>query len=482
MTTVNTQSESSGAAHEAPDRVLTTLNRDGSRNWLRPRVSRGRYLSARRWTAWGLIALFAIMPTLRIGGKPLLLFDIAQRQFTVLGTTFLPTDSFVMMLAMLSVFVAVFLGTALLGRVWCGWACPQTVYLEFVYRPIERWIDGTRGRGGKPGRPPGAVRTLFKIAIYGALSLVLAHVFLAYFVDLRDLSGWMLRSPVEHPGSFLVMAGTTAAMMFNFAYFREQTCLVACPYGRFQSVLLDRESLIIRYDTLRGEPRGRGTRRLDVLASAGASRGDCVDCDLCVSTCPTGIDIRNGLQMECVACAQCIDACDAVMERIGRPRGLIRYTSEAAAATKRGIRPFRGRVLAYGAALTAVLAALAARVAGSEPMDVEVLRGPGLPYVVMPSGEISNVLRLKITNRTHEARTYSVSLGEAAASGARIEGAVELTIQPAQSKDEAVVLVLPASALRGGPLDVPLRITANDGASTSRTHKALGPPDTGGTP
>lgn len=324
-----------------PPRVLATLNDDGSRRWLKPRVSPGRFLSRRRAVAYGLILLFTAIPYIQVGGRPLVLLDLPARRFTIFGVTFLPTDTVLLALFMVSVFVGVFLLTALLGRVWCGWACPQTVYMEFVYRPIERLLEGSPGRRRKGVLAESGVGKVLKFGAFLVVSLFLAHTFLAYFVGVERLAHWVTRSPLEHPSGFLIVAAVTGLMLFDFGYFREQMCLVACPYGRFQSALLDRSSLIVSYDRKRGEPRGRKTVSLPLVDGAGSARGDCVDCGLCVATCPTGIDIREGLQMECVHCAQCIDACDAVMTKLGMPRGLIRYSSQDAIEGKqaRFLRP-----------------------------------------------------------------------------------------------------------------------------------------------
>ena len=237
------------SAPAAVGRVLPTLNEDGSRRWLRPKPSHGKYFVRRRAVAYGLMFVFFIIPYLRMGGKPIILLDLPHREFTFFGTTFLPTDTLLLMLLTASILITIFLATALFGRVWCGWACPQTVYMEFLFRPIERWLEG--GRSGSMQldklhlRGQLHARRLAKYAIYLALALFLAHTFLAYFVGVDQLAVWVRRSPVQHPTSFAIMALVTAAIMFDFTFFREQTCLVACPYGRFQSVLLDRQSLIV---------------------------------------------------------------------------------------------------------------------------------------------------------------------------------------------------------------------------------------------
>src|SRR5690606_33755634 len=212
--------------------VLSTMTADGSRRWLRPRPSSGKFAARRRILAYALIALYTALPFVRVGGQPAMLFDVSARRFTVFGFTFLPTDTVLLALTLVTIFVAIFLVTALWGRVWCGWACPQTVYMEFIFRPIERLFEGTRGRGGNPRVPPSTARKLGKYAVYFVICFVLANTFLAYFVGVETLGQWMVQSPFEHPVPFLIMAFVTGLMMFDFAYFREQMCTLACPYGR----------------------------------------------------------------------------------------------------------------------------------------------------------------------------------------------------------------------------------------------------------
>ena len=249
----------------ATSRVLPTLNVDGTRRWIRPKPSHGAFYARRRVVAYALMFVFLAIPYIKVGGKPLILLDLPRREFTFVGVTFLPTDTLLLMLMMASILVAVFLLTALFGRVWCGWACPQTVYMEFLFRPIERFFEGGRSGSLELDRqgPRGQInpRRVAKYGVYGLLSLLLAHTFLAYFVGIDRLVVWITRSPVEHPASFGVMALVSDGdHVFDFAWFREQTCIVACPYGRLQSVLLDRHSLVVGYDDNRGEPRSQGAR------------------------------------------------------------------------------------------------------------------------------------------------------------------------------------------------------------------------------
>ena len=454
-------------APEAQERVLSTLNRDGSRRWIRPKLSRGRYYRRRFFTAWGLIATFTLIPILKLGGKPLMLFDIPKREFIIFGATFLPTDTFLLMLLLFSIFIGIFLVTAILGRVWCGWACPQTVYMEYLYRPLENLIEGGRNRQMELDERGPDLRRILKYVAFFAISAFLANTFLAYFVGWDRLLGWMTSPPARHPAAFAVMLGTTLLMFLDFAWFREQTCIVACPYGRFQSVLLDRQSLVVGYDAGRGEPRARWRKKEERTA------GDCIDCSLCVSTCPTGIDIRDGLQMECIHCTQCVDACDAVMDRIGLDRGLIRYTSQAELASGKGsfLRP---RLVVYSAILLVMFGAFAFSLADKKTADVTLLRGLGAPFTILPSGEVSNQIRIKIANRAQEERTYLIEL-DAAEGLTMIAPENPLTIAPGETEMTGAFITAPTSAFAGGETAVTLTISDGVDFFKELQYRILGP-------
>lgn len=456
------------------ENVLSTLEADGSRRWLHPRLSKGRHWHRRRAVAWGLIAFFTLLPWLRFQGMPVVQLDIIHRKFILLGNTFLPTDTLPLALLIVSLFLTVFFLTAVLGRVWCGWGCPQTVYLEFVFRPIQRVFFGRAGVGGKPKKDVAGWRYVALYATYLVICAHLTNTFLAYFVGTDNLTKWIwTSSPAAHPAAFLIFVAVTGFMMFDFAFWREQLCIIGCPYGRMQSVMLDRNSLIISYDEGRGEPRGKPRKAKKGRDVALPVVGDCIDCDSCVQVCPTGIDIRQGLQMECVACAQCIDACDDIMDRMKRPRGLIRYSSQDAMDGK-PVRMLRPRVILYPLAILVLLTGVAFFLATKPTADIEVLRTLGRPFSVMADATIDNPLRVKITNRTDDPRTYRFAMP--AVAGAHIDSTnTAVTLGPGETTTEAIQVLLPYEAFTGGRLQATLQIIDDLGTTFDQKIRLQGP-------
>ena len=439
---------------------------------------------ARRIVAYTLILIYSALPWLTINDKPAILLDVVQRRFTIFGKTFLPTDTLLLALLLIILFILVFLVTALFGRVWCGWACPQTVYLEFLYRPIEYLLEGAPGKK-KPKRFVG-FRKVLRIVIYLLISLHLSQTFIAYFVGADQVSHWIWGAPTDHPVAFTIVAVTTGLMMFDFTYFREQVCCVVCPYARMQSALLDQDSLIVTYDKNRGEPRGkkRAKKGADSSDVSLPQLGDCINCTLCVQTCPTGIDIREGLQLECIGCAQCIDACNTVMEKIGRAPNLIKYSSERIinGGTTHIIRP---RIVIYPIILIAVSIAFVYLLRTQSGADVLLVREQGALFVNHEDArEISTGVRLRVTNRTDAPQSYSAQV--ISPQGARLSGFEPLGLEPSEKGSRVFRLYAPYDTFVDGISVVDVRVVDAAGdLEIIRQYKISGPmsfPEPGGSP
>jgi len=449
----------------APERVLPTLNADGTRNRIRPRLYPGPLLSRRRAVAWTLVVLFVGLPFLTIGGKPAIFLDVVQREFSLFGHTFLATDGVLLMLLMLTIFAAVFWTTALVGRAWCGWGCPQTVYMEFLFRPIERLFEGKREAQLELDKRGTSIRRALKNLVFLGLSFVLANVFLSYFVGTHALRSWMTEPPARHLAGFLVVAITTGLIFFDFAYFREQMCTVICPYARLQAVLLDRRSLIIGYDAKRGEPRSKGKQK--------PGNGDCIDCQACVVACPTGIDIRQGLQLECIACAQCVDACDSIMARIHKPSGLIRYAAQETLESGNKAALLRPRVVIYSVLLLGLLVTLTSALSVKPGAEVTILRGIGAPF--SESGpQVVNQIRIKIRNRGSAAQSYHVALADLPAAQL-ISPEDPLRVPAGEQRTTSVFVLAPRSAFARASRAVHFRITDGHGYLAEFPYELLGP-------
>jgi len=427
--------------------------------------------------AFVLIAVMFLLPWVKVGGMPAVLLQIPERRFAVFGHVFWPQDGFYLALLLIGLALSLFFFTALVGRVWCGWACPQTVFMEGVFRRIEEWIEGDRHARKRLDAAPWTAGKVGKKAAKHALFLFVAalvsNTFLAYFVGGERLVGWVTEPPAEHWTAFLIMAITLAVFYFDFAWFREQFCVVLCPYARFQAVLTDAHTLQVGYDTVRGEPRGRPAG-----ARAAAVLGDCIDCLKCVAVCPTGIDIRDGFQLECIGCARCIDACDGIMKRIGRPAGLIRYDSlmRLGGAATRILRP---RVVVYSVLLIGVIAGLAYALEVRADTDMTVVRPPGAPFAVLPGGVVSNHFSVRILNRGAAGRAYRLAL--AGAPDARLITALNPVTVPAGEQERVEVFVdLARKQVPGGKLPLTLQVydgsaLAAESATTFLAPAALAP-------
>lgn len=428
----------------------SSLRSDGSRNYVHPADVKGRFTRLRYTIFTVLIAIYVALPFVKVGGHPAVFMDIVNRKFYLFGAVFNAQDFWLMFFLLSGVGLTLLMVTAIKGRLWCGYACPHTVFLEGVFRRIERLIEGPRAqrlRRNAAGLTfDSAWRKLLKHAIYIVIALLLSHVFISYFVSLPSLVDMVQESPAKHPTAFTWVVVMSGILWFNFAWFREQLCLIICPYGRLQSAMTDRDTMVIGYDFNRGEPRGK---------ASDPSNGDCIDCKRCVVVCPTGIDIRNGLQMECVGCAACVDACDEIMEKVDRPTGLIRYDSlnGLEGKSKRVRRP---RLFFYGGIATLWLVGAAFAFNQSTEFEANVLRHEGAPFAVV-DGQVRNSVRIHLVNKTSERQTFVVT-PENASGIAYIVPRPRVELDSLGSTYLPILAVLPQDEMKPG-LEVQLTIT-----------------------
>lgn len=421
---------------------LTSVNSDGSRYFLHPADVRGKFTLWRRVFGALLLAVYVLLPWIPVGGFPAVFLDLAERRFHFFGLTFLSEDLWIGFFLLTGLGFSLFYVTALFGRLWCGWACPYTVFLEHIYRRIERLIDGDSAMRKKLDAAPRTnskiTRRIIKHSLYVLVSLILAHIFISYFISIPRLYEYMRQSPVNHAKAFGVMLFLTGALYFSFSWFREQFCIILCPYGRIQSALTDDDTVIIGYDAKRGEPRGK---------KSDPNAGDCISCSRCVQVCPTGIDIRNGLQLECIGCAGCIDACDEVMDKIERPRGLIRYDSlNGFAGGKKHY--FRPRIFLYTGFMALGATVLTLFLTTLHSAKVELIRMTGQPYYVDDSG-VRNQYRLQLVTKQSEPTVFTLKL-TGLPEGAVILGLEEtVTVNPGEESMKTLLVQVPKDKYKG---------------------------------
>ncbi|MEO7175403.1 MAG: cytochrome c oxidase accessory protein CcoG [Saprospiraceae bacterium] len=391
---------------------IGTINESGDRQWVYPQKQKGKFYRKRNWASNIFLLLFFGLPFIKLHGKPLILFNILEREFIIFGAIFRPQDLFLFALFLLTFMVFIVLFTVIFGRLFCGWACPQTVFMEMVFRKIEYWIEGNaqqqKALNERDWDKDKLLKKGGKIVVFFVLSFVIGNFFLSYFIGIDALIDIITQPLNQHWGGLIAMLSFAGVFFFVYSWFREQVCIVVCPYGRLQGVLLDANSIVVAYDYLRGEPRGKISKPTDPV-----QHGDCIDCNLCVRVCPTGIDIRNGTQLECINCTLCIDACDQIMESIHKPKGLIRYASENGIAKGQKLR-LSPRMIGYSIVLLVLVTGLGFAINTRHLIDTTVLRAPGVMYQEIGADSISNLYNYKMLNKSQDTLKLHIKLLEPA--------------------------------------------------------------------
>tara|TARA_R110002050_G_scaffold300276_1_gene468447 strand:+ start:16872 stop:18296 length:1425 start_codon:yes stop_codon:yes gene_type:complete len=382
---------------------IGTITKDGKRAWVFPKKPSGKFYEYRKWVSYALLAFLLLSPFIKVNGNQFLMFNVLERRFNIFGFPFWPQDFHLFVISMIIGVIFITFFTVAFGRIFCGWICPQTIFMEMVFRRIEYWIEGDRGKQIRLSKQPWNAEKIrkkgLKLVIFLIISFIIANVFLAYLIGSDKLIQYITDGPFSHVSNLISLLIFTAIFYFVFAWFREQVCVIACPYGRLQGVLLDNKSIIVAYDHKRGETEnGRKKFRKNEDREA-LGHGDCIDCSQCVHVCPTGIDIRNGTQLECVNCTACIDECDSIMESINLPKGLIRYASEDNIEKK---SPFKltARLKGYIAVLAILIGLLTGMLFLRNDVEANVLRLPGQLYEHKENNIISNVFTYKLVNKT----------------------------------------------------------------------------------
>jgi cytochrome c oxidase accessory protein FixG len=409
---------------------VATISSEGKRNFINPKKPKGKLFNFRTWFSIVYLVVFFTLPFIKVNDAPLFLFNVLERKFIFFGIIFWPQDFFIFGIGMLTFIVFIILFTVVFGRVFCGWACPQTIFMEMVFRKIEYWIDGDSHQQKQlramAWNAEKIRKRVVKFFLFYALSFLIANFFLAYIIGMDQLIGY-IKNPGANAGTLVSLMIFTTVFFFVYWWFREQVCIVVCPYGRLQGVLLDKNSIVVAYDHKRGEPRSKFKKADDHdckctdCKEEGACKsitekfaeytkqGDCIDCFACVRVCPTGIDIRDGTQLECVNCTACIDACDDIMIKVDKPVGLIRYASEN--SITKGVKlKFNARIKAYTGVLVLLLSLLVFLLASRTDLDVTLMRTAGMTYTALPDGRISNLYNLKLINKTHKDIDFTLKL------------------------------------------------------------------------
>lgn len=450
---------------------IATVDESGKRKWVYAQKPKGKLYNIRTYVSWFFFILFFSLPFIEVNGQPLFLFNVVQAKFILFGKVFWPQDFFIFGLGMLTFIVFIVLFTAAFGRLFCGWVCPQTIFMEMFFRKIEYFIEGDAAQQKMLAKAPWTGTKIFKKVskhlVFYICSFIIANTFLSYIIGAKEL--WkIITEPVsQHIGGLISIAVFSGVFYAVYAFFREQACTVVCPYGRLQGVLLDKNSMIVAYDHQRGEPRGKFNKKVE------RTIGDCIDCFQCVKVCPTGIDIRNGTQMECVGCTACIDACNAIMDKINKPLGLIRYASENGIERREKLQ-YTGRMKLYTVLLGVLVTVLAFLLVTRKEVDTTIMRTPGMLYQERGTDSVSNLYNIKVANKTNKAIPLQLKL-ENVSGNIEIIGQHAIQVKEQGEGSGSFFIILPRNIIHERKTPLRIGIYSNNQKIDMVSTNFLGP-------
>lgn len=459
--------------------AISTVNEAGKRAWIYPKIPKGKWYDRRKYLSYFLLTFLFSAPFIHINGQQFLMFNVLERRFSIFGFPFWPQDFHIFVLVMIIGVVGLALFTVAFGRIFCGWFCPQTIFMEMLFRRIEFWIDGDRTAQMHLDKMPWTAekirKRLLKWFLFAVISFWIANVFLAYLIGSNELYKLVETGPAENLGTFISLLIFTAVFYFIYMWFREQVCLIVCPYGRMQGVLVDHKTINVMYDHERGEKEIGRSKWIKKEDRTTTGKGDCIDCKQCVFVCPTGIDIRNGVQLECTNCTACIDECDTIMKQVGLPTGLIRYASEDEIANKKPF-VFTLRMKGYAAVLAILLAILGTTLSLRNDVEATVLRLPGQLFQ-HDGTNIQNIFTYKIVNKTtHDFSKAEIRTNFPHAVIKRVGGNNFQVTRETLTKGTFFISI-PANELKGEKTHVDIEVWANGKKIEEASTEFLGPRD-----